>query len=101
MNSPIIERVIRDLITKNEGELSEADLEKVEKLDLSGSQITNEDLKELSGLRNLKELCLDNTAITNQGLKELISMRQLKNVSLRGTGVTEADITTQLGDEIN
>jgi len=100
INNPIIEEAIRDSITKNAGELSEADLEEVESLNLSNTQITDEDLKGLSDLKNLRDLYLDNTGVTNNGLKELLVMKQLRNVSLKGTGITEADILTRRDGEI-
>ena len=99
INNHIIKEAVRNSITKPVGLLSAEDLEKVESLDLSNSQITNENLRELSALKNLRDLCLDNTEITNDGLKELLSMKQLRNVSLKGTGITEADILTQRDSE--
>jgi Leucine-rich repeat (LRR) protein len=40
-------------------------------LDLSGTQVTNEGLKELKDLKNLRVLSLLNTKVTDEGLKEL------------------------------
>ena len=67
------------------------DLEKVKKLTLSYSKISNEgfsDLKEAAKLKQLKALGLLNTRITDVGLNELTKLQQLGFVNLRSTKVT-------------
>ena len=55
---PIVEKEIRRKLVKFTGELTEADLEKVEKLDFYFTQITDAGLKDVAKLKQLKELGL-------------------------------------------
>jgi len=92
---PIVEKAIRMSIKKPEGELSEADLEKVKRLPtqfLVGNEITDVCLKDLAKLQKLTVLELGFTKITDAGLKELANMQQLTELVLYGAKITAADI---------
>ncbi len=71
-----IEEAIRAEIEKPTGELTEADHEEVEKLDLQESQIS--DLSALVGLKELKRLDLFNNQISDaSALRELTKLKVL------------------------
>ena len=55
---PIVEKAIRGELKKPEGELTEADLAKVTRLDFNDTQITDVGLKEVAKLKNLYWLSL-------------------------------------------
>ncbi len=64
-----------------------------EKLDLSGQDITDEQLAEkLKGLPNLKWLNLNNTKITDAGLVHLKGLTNLKVLWLEDTKITDAGL---------
>ena len=88
----VIEKAIRKNIKKPSGELTEADLEKVEELNLSGTQISDAGLKELAELKNLNVLYLHANPITDEGLKELAKLERLILLQLNYTKVTKAGI---------
>ena len=67
----VIEKAIRKNIKKPSGELTEADLEKVDELNLSGTQISDAGLKELAKLERLILLQLNYTKVTKAGIMEL------------------------------
>ena len=90
---PIVEWEIRKKLLKPEGELTEADLEKVTSLQLPyGYKITDLSLKEVAKLQKLTDLSLDNTKITDAGLNELAKLQKLEMLYLRDTQVTEAGV---------
>jgi len=91
----IIEEAIREEINKPEGELTEADFEKVNKLNLSYSLITDAGLKEFSKvfayehkhwpnrfIHQIKFLDLRETNISDAGLKELSNLKGLRELIL-------------------
>ena len=90
----IVEKAIRSRFSLNkpEGKLTEEDLEKVTRLDLSRTQITDAGLKEVVKLQRLKELSLDRTQITDVGLKELVNLQYLGRLYLEGTKTTAAGV---------
>ena len=67
----IVKKAIRERLEKPEGKLTKADLEKVTRLDLSGTQITDAGLKEVAKLQKLEWLYLSATQITRAGVAEL------------------------------
>ncbi|MBT5847121.1 MAG: hypothetical protein HOH86_11045 [Verrucomicrobiales bacterium] len=69
----IVERAIRHefSLNKPEGELTEADLEKVREIGLYWTQITDAGLKTVGQLQQLTSLDLDGTQITDAGAAEL------------------------------
>jgi hypothetical protein len=64
----------------------------VTEVDLSGTAITDTELKELAALNRLQLLDLHNTGVTDLGLKELTELEQLQVLNLRGTRVTDVGL---------
>ena len=90
---PIVEGEVRDELEKPEGELTEADLEKVTgEIWLSGTQITDAGIKEMAKSQQLGTLFLTDTQITDAGLKDVAKLQKLERLSLFGTKVTEAGV---------
>ncbi len=82
LNSPIVEKAIRKELKKPTGELTEADLGKVTKLDLTLSKITDAEIRELTKLKQLAKLWFGFTKITDVGLKEVTKLQRLEHLSL-------------------
>jgi hypothetical protein len=78
-SAKVIEVVIRKQIRKTTGALTKADLEKVTRLDLEGTYIT--DLTPLSKLTELKHLWLENTPISD--LMPLVGLTKLEGIGLQ------------------
>jgi len=57
-------------------------------VDLSTTQVTDADLKELTALGNITNLNLNGTKVTDAGLKELVGFTNLTSLDLRRTQVT-------------
>jgi len=57
-------------------------------LNLSGMPLKDEDLKLISGFRNLRKLSLNYSDIKGQGLQELTGLEHLHSLSLSGTEVS-------------
>ena len=111
---PIVEKAIRlEIFKPDEQELNKTDLEKMSRLNLSYTKISDAGLKELAklpklinlylaetqisdaGLKDvakLERLDLYSTKITDAGLKEVAKLKQLKELNLLGTKVTEAGV---------
>ena len=68
---PIVEEAIRKELKKPEGKLTEADYEKLTKLRLQNTQITDAGLKDIAKLQQLRRLRLSNTKVTDAGVAEL------------------------------
>src|SRR5947209_8334200 len=64
----------------------------VVEVDLSETALTDIDLKELTGLKQLRELNLGSTQVTDSGLKALAAFTQLQSLDLGGTSVTDAGL---------
>ena len=80
---PFVEKAVRKSLEKPEGELTVADLEKVTGLELGGTQITDEGLKEIAKLQKLERLELRfNREITDAGVDEL--QKALPNCTIFG-----------------
>ena len=62
------------------------------KIDLSGSDITDEDLKSMDFPDTLVEINLANTAITDEGVEELKRANSLNSVILAHTQITEKSL---------
>ena len=90
--SLIVEKQIRIVLKKPEGELTKTDLNKVTKLHLAYTKITNAGLKEVTKLTQLTELHLHDTGITDVGLRELAKMKQLTWLALQDTQITDTGI---------
>jgi Leucine-rich repeat (LRR) protein len=61
-------------------------------LRLSGAKVTDDGLKQLSGMTSLHELFLDSTQVTNDGLKHLTWMAELERLDLGDTFVGNAGL---------
>ena len=59
-------------------------------LSLVSTQVTDEQLKELAGLKSLQSLSLGQTNVADMGLKELAGLKNLQALDLRSTQVTDA-----------
>lgn len=87
---PLVEKAIRFYIKKPKGELAEADLQKVVRLNFYRHKITDAGLKEVTKLTQLKSLQLaDCTQITDVGLKGIGKLQQLTYLRLGGTQTTD------------
>ena len=82
---PILEKAIRKELGKQEGELTQADLEKVTILDLRSNQLT--EMKGLEKLSQLKELALGDNQLTN--VKGLEKLSHLTSLDLGGNQLTK------------
>jgi len=65
-------------------------LANLDKLDLTGTRVTDDGLKHLQGLRYLKELVLAGTSISDEGLAHLCPLANLETLNLSSTSVTDA-----------
>ena len=75
-SAKVIEAAIRKASKKPTGELTQADLEKVTKLNLGGNKLT--DVKDLEKLTKLKELYLASNKLTSvTGLENLTQLTYL------------------------
>ena len=78
ITNPIVEKAIRESLEKSTGELTNADLEKLEWLEtgLRGKQLT--EVKGLEKLTQLKTLYLESNQLTSvKGLEKLTQLKQL------------------------
>jgi hypothetical protein len=64
----------------------------VVRVDLSKTQVTDAELKELQELKGLQDLALVGTQVTDAGLKELKDLKGLQTLNLTGTHVTDAGL---------
>jgi len=79
----IVEKEIRRILEKPEGELTKADLEQVTEIDLGGTEITDAGLKEVAKLKQLTSLELAGCEqITDTGLKEVAKLQKLTYLDL-------------------
>jgi hypothetical protein len=66
--------------------------EQVAWLGLGKTQITDDGLEQIKGLKNLRKLHLENTNITDAGLVHLKDLSELRYLNLYGTKVTDAGL---------
>jgi hypothetical protein len=64
----------------------------IEHVDLTGTQMTDADLRDLDGLSHLHSLWLGGTSITDEGMGHLMGMRELNELDLDATFVSDAGI---------
>lgn len=64
----------------------------VEYLRFSGREVTDEVLKQLSGISKLRGLDLIDTSVTAEGLQELIPLSRIGHLNLKGTEITSAGV---------
>ena len=74
---PFVEESVREELNKPKGELTETDLEKITRLTLGYTQITDEGLKEVAKLQQLTTLYLHGTKITDAGLRGMAKLQNL------------------------
>jgi hypothetical protein len=61
-------------------------------IDLSGSQITDDDLQWLATIKHIRKLNLSRTALTDQGLRELQKLPFLMELDLSGTKASDESV---------
>ena len=61
----------------------------IEGVQLSHTNVTDEDLRYLTKLHDLRELSLANTSITDAGLRHLTKLKKLERLALQGTDITD------------
>ena len=88
----LIEKAIRQQISKPTGELTTVDLENLEELHLQGMRITDKDLKGLAKLTQVTKLYLWRTQITDAGLEEVGKLPKLTMLDLRETQITDTGL---------
>ena len=89
----LVEKSIRNKLDKPTGELSGADLEKVEHLVFfSKMNINDEGLKELAKLKRLRILLLIKTDITDAGLREMAKLPELVSLTISGSDITSVGL---------
>jgi hypothetical protein len=71
----------------------------MESLNLDNTQLTDEGMPALVGMKKLTFLHLGSTAITDAGLVHLEGLQALKDLKLTRTAVT-ADASAQLGKKL-
>src|SRR6516162_4962276 len=64
---------------------------------LSNKQVTDADLKELAGLKQLETLNLTSTQISDSGLKDLTELSQLRCLDLGETRITDVGLSALAG----
>jgi Leucine-rich repeat (LRR) protein len=89
---PIVEKEIRRVLEKPEGELTKADLEKVADLYLGDTKITDAGLKDVAKMKQLERLTLIRTGITDASLKEVAKLQNLTKLNLYDTQITDAGL---------
>jgi Leucine-rich repeat (LRR) protein len=68
-------------------------LKKLKHLDLNGARrITDDGLRELTDLTNLEELYLSKTKITGSGFQALTKLKKVNHLGLRDTQITNASL---------
>lgn len=66
-------------------------------LDLSDTLVTDVGIKNLSALTNLQKIWLDNTRVTDKGLADLAKHTELIKISVTGTDIKEPDVDALAG----
>ncbi|HEY7311294.1 MAG TPA: protein kinase [Gemmataceae bacterium] len=66
-------------------------------LDLRHTNVSDADVKNLAGQKNLQTLSLWGTKVTDAGLKELAGLKSLQWLSLENTGVTDVGLKKLAG----
>jgi len=87
----LVEQKLRNKINKSTGELSGADLEKVEHL-VFVLKLNDEGLKEVAKLKRLKSLLLVKTNITDAGLREMAKLPELVSLTISGADITNVGL---------
>ena len=85
----LIRAAVGKAIGRPANQVTEADRQKPDELNLIFSKITDDCLKQIGALQQLKVLRLDNTRITDAGPTQLRNLSQLTHLGLSGTYVTD------------
>jgi len=72
-------------------------LDRLQKLDLSGSNVTDAELVHLKDLASLQTLLLSKTQVTDDGLSHFKGLKNLASLDLQGTKITDAGMTHLTG----
>jgi len=95
ISNPIVEKAIRNKLEKNSGELTKADLAKVNNLVLINVKLT--DLSDLEPLKQLESIHLEWNGLTSvKGLDKLTQLRKLTIAGNQLTTVKDLDKLTEL-----
>jgi hypothetical protein len=70
---------------------------KLTSLDLRHTNVSDADVKNLAGQKNLQWLSLWGTKVTDAGLKELVGLKSLQWLSLQNTGITDVGLKELAG----
>ena len=96
IDNPIVEKAVRKQLRKPTGELTEADLEKVTRLDIEGNQLTDVP-KDLEKLTQLEKLNLRSTKLNSlKGLEKLTQLQELALGENQLKAVTALETLTKL-----
>jgi len=74
---------LRDLLSSLPG---------VDAIDFEGTNVTDDHIQKLAGIKSLVELHLNNTPITDEGLSHLAGLRELEWLSLENTAIGDAGL---------
>lgn len=93
-NSNLVKVTFRTGSGALDGRLLEVlpDIDNLHDLDLSGVDISDEDLTDLGSIPHLQRLNLSATGISDEGLIHLSELSDLRTLNLYGTGVTDAGL---------
>ncbi|WP_166826910.1 leucine-rich repeat domain-containing protein [Thalassoroseus pseudoceratinae] len=69
----------------------------IQRIDLNGQDITDEDLKNLTVLSDLQFLGLHGAPITDAGVDALLEIENLKELELSATNITDAGVVKLAG----
>lgn len=69
-----------------------AGMTQLQRLNLQGSNVSDEDLKSFAALKDLRELNLSRTKVGDAGVAALAELRGLTSLSLSGTQITDASL---------
>lgn len=83
----IVGATLRPTVTDAELAFYSHEISNLERVSLSGTQVTDVGVKVLCQLNRLRDLDLSNTALTNKGLEELQCLKQLESLSVANTQV--------------
>lgn len=72
-------------------------LPNLELIQLSGSNITDDELRHVSGAMRLRLIGLNDTAITNEGLKYLADLPELETIYFQRTKITQEAVDDLIG----
>jgi len=97
-NRPVIEVNLKQNFKVSADVLNQVKkLDRLQKLDLSGSNVTDAELVHLKDLASLQTLWLSKTQVTDDGLSHLKGLKNLTWLELHGTKITDTGLTHLTG----